>query len=183
MKAKLIKTEVNYILEDDKGVVIASTSLKKDGLALSLKNCETIELGYDLDKLINRAFDYMGYHSTVTPHEEKQFKLGYRIAFREALELLGDKKFGINEVVELCKILMSNPFEKCGKTYQELTDNYIQSLQQTEWDVEVVMQKYLEGYEMIGHQKGVYGSGNRIPIYNSKPKLDADGCLILKRID
>jgi hypothetical protein len=34
MKAKLIKTEVNYILEDDKGVVIASTSLKKEGLAL-----------------------------------------------------------------------------------------------------------------------------------------------------
>ena len=29
MKAKLIKTEVNYILEDDKGVIIASTSLKK----------------------------------------------------------------------------------------------------------------------------------------------------------
>lgn len=51
---------------------------------------------------------------------------------------------------------------------------------ETEWDVEVEMQKHLEGYEMIGHQKGVYGSGNRIPIYNSKPKLDADGCLILK---
>ena len=51
MKGKLIKTDVNYILEDDKGFVIASTSLKKEGLSLSLKNCQAIELGYDLDEL------------------------------------------------------------------------------------------------------------------------------------
>jgi hypothetical protein len=54
------------------------------------------------------------------------------------------------------------------------------SRKQTEWDVEIEMQKHLEGYEMVGHQKGVYGSGHRIPIYNSKPRLDGDGCLILK---
>jgi hypothetical protein len=57
---------------------------------------------------------------------------------------------------------------------------YRGSRKQTEWDVEIEMQKHLEGYEMVGHQKGVYGSGHRIPIYNSKPRLDADGCLILK---
>ena len=51
MKGKLIKTDVNYILEDNKGVVIASTSLKKEGLSLSLKNCQAVELGYDLDEL------------------------------------------------------------------------------------------------------------------------------------
>ena len=43
MKGKLIKTDLNYILEDDKEVVIASTSLKKKGLSLSLKNCQAIE--------------------------------------------------------------------------------------------------------------------------------------------
>jgi hypothetical protein len=57
---------------------------------------------------------------------------------------------------------------------------YRGSRKQTEWDVDIEMQKHLEGYEMVGHQKGVYGSGHRIPIYNSKPRLDADGCLILK---
>ena len=30
--------------------------------------------------------------------------------------------------------------------------------------------------------KGVKGSGNKITTYKSVPKLDADGCLILKRI-
>lgn len=47
MKGKLIKTDVNYLLEDDKGVVIASTSLNIKGLSLSLKNCQAVELGYD----------------------------------------------------------------------------------------------------------------------------------------
>ena len=47
MKAKLCKTEVNYLLEDEKGVIIASTSLKKEGLALSLSNCQAIEKEYE----------------------------------------------------------------------------------------------------------------------------------------
>jgi hypothetical protein len=57
---------------------------------------------------------------------------------------------------------MSNPFEKCGKTYQELTDSYIQSLQQTEWEVDIV-----EDTSMLW----------QFP----EPKLDQNGCLILKR--
>jgi hypothetical protein len=42
MKAKLIKTEVNYLLEDDKGVVIASTSLKEGINSLCKENCDEI---------------------------------------------------------------------------------------------------------------------------------------------
>jgi hypothetical protein len=68
------------------------------------------------------------------------------------------------------------------ETLTEVQDKYIQSLQQTEWDVEVEIQRYLDGYKMVGSQKGVYGSGNRIPIYKSEPKLDENGHLILKRI-
>jgi hypothetical protein len=99
------------------------------------------------------------------------------------MELNKDKLFGVKEVVELCKILLSNPIEKCGKTYQELTDNYIQSLQQpTEIEVEVEMEKVVDETKMIGVVKGVKGSGNKITTYKSVPKLDSDGCLILKRI-
>jgi hypothetical protein len=47
MKAKLIKTEVNYLLENQEGVIIASTSVKKEGLALSLNNCQSIEKEYE----------------------------------------------------------------------------------------------------------------------------------------
>jgi hypothetical protein len=42
MKGKLIKTEVNYLLEDDKGVVIASTSTKEGINGLTKQNCDEI---------------------------------------------------------------------------------------------------------------------------------------------
>ena len=42
MKSKLIKTEVNYLLENDKGVVIASTSTKEGNNKLSKQNCDNI---------------------------------------------------------------------------------------------------------------------------------------------
>ena len=169
MKAKLIKTEVNYILEDDKGVVIASTSLKKDGLALSLKNCQSIERGYDLDEL---AYEFSWNYQSDPNYGDTihVFKEG----FQKALEVNADKRFTLKEMVECWNRALE------FQTHKKTLGEYIKSLRQTEWEVEIEMQKHLEGYEMIGHQKGVYGSGNRIPIYNSKPKLDADGCLILK---
>ena len=171
MKAKLIKTEVNYILEDDKGVVIASTSLKKDGLALSLKNCQAIERGYDLDELLDNITPNNGTTGNISE------RIGFVKGFQKALDLNNTKLYTLEDMMNCWNKALT------FQDHKELFGYHIQSLKQKEWDVEVVTQKYLEGYEMIGHQKGVYGSGNRIPIYNSKPKLDADGCLILKRID
>ena len=79
---------------------------------------------------------------------------------------LNDKMFGVKEVVELCKILISNPFEKCGKTYQELTDSYIQSLQQT-WDVGVEMKR-----ETLYSEDGLDYQGDLIPkITNNSIKI------------
>ena len=51
MKGKLIKTEVNYLLEDNKGIVIASTSLKGEGINLSKRNCDEIFGVVDVEKL------------------------------------------------------------------------------------------------------------------------------------
>ena len=121
MKAKLIKTEVNYILEDDKGVVIASTSLKKDGLVLSLKNCQAIEQDSPLQEYV--------------------------------LEVNGE---GWDDHL------------------------YRGSRKQTEWEVSVVMKNNRTGkiinsdFDLEWDEDGLCDR----PI----PKLDADGCLILKRI-
>ncbi len=175
MKAKLVKTEVNYILEDNKGVVIASTSLKKEGLSLSLKNCQSIERGYDLDELLDNITPKNGTTGNISE------RIGFVKGFQKAMELMGDKKFSINEVVELCKILISNPFETSGKTYQELTDNYIQSLQQTEWDVEIEMIcPHPKDTYVCGIQYGCDEDGCNHP--NQVPYLDVDGCLILKKL-
>ncbi len=51
---------------------------------------------------------------------------------------------------------------------------------ETEWDVEIDIEKVKRESKIIGSVKGVKGSGHKITTYKSVPKLDADGCLILK---
>ncbi len=54
--------------------------------------------------------------------------------------------------------------------------------QPTEIEVEIEMKKVVDETKVIGAVKGVKGSGHKTTTYKSVPKLDADGCLILKTI-
>ena len=186
MKAKLIKNIDGYELFTQgflKGStnhgLIDSLNVEEGSIRykLSLKNCQAIELGYDLDELTNKAFDNMGYHSTVTPHEEKQFKLGYRVAFREAIEILGDKKFSDEDVILIAEYIRVASQSTPSVRTKDLFNEY-QSLQQTEWDVEVEMTKE----EYIWTPPGEGFEDQTYRDWREVPKLDADGCLILKRI-
>ena len=62
MKAKLIKREKGYILIDinksneDRWSVIGSYPSNKDVEKLSLKNCQVIEDGYDLEDLAEKKW-------------------------------------------------------------------------------------------------------------------------------
>ena len=167
MEGKLIKTEVNYLLEGEGGVVIASTSLKKEGMSLSLKNCQAIELGYDLDELAYSSFPNGTY-------ETSEIDLGldmYKLGFQKALEVMGDQKFSEEDMVDCWETAhQAGRFEGKGiaeKDWQTSRE-YIQSLQQTQWDVEVVM------VPAMSNNGNVY--------YGDIPKLDAGGCLTLKII-
>jgi hypothetical protein len=177
----LVKDFNNYHLLID-GELHASTDNNVIGKQkLSLKNCETIKLGYDLDELAEEWCMKPENNWSNNNNEVGDNYGSYKEGFKKAIELLGDKKFSISEVVELCKILMSNPFEKCGKTYQELIDNYIQSLQQTEWDVEIeLICPHPSDTYVCGMQYGCDGDGCNHP--EQIPYLDSDSCLILKRI-
>jgi hypothetical protein len=156
MKGRLIKTDVNYILEDDKGVVIASTSLKKEGLSLSLKNCQAIERGYDLNEEMSKLVDKKAEQNNTI--DLNAYGQGCLDAFQKALEIIGDKKFSEDDMRMAFFHVQNSPF----------FNEFIQSLQQTEWDVEV------ETVPALSNNGNVY--------YGDIPKLDADGCLILKRI-
>lgn len=57
---------------------------------LSLSEVEEVINGYNLEEKSEQSFENMGYHSTVTPHEEKQFKLGYKLGFKAHQELVKD---------------------------------------------------------------------------------------------
>ena len=69
---------------------------------------------------------------------------------------MGDKKFSEEDIRMAFSHVQNEP------TF----DEFIQSLQQTEWDVEVVMVPAL--------------SNNGNVYYGDIPKLDENGCLILK---
>ena len=163
MKAKLIKSDVQYRLHNEEGIVIA-TSFENG--KLSKQNCDEIFGVIDINKWANEKVDNRfnetdGYHKFV-------YVDGIVDGYNKAMELNKDKLFGVKEVVELCKILLSNPFEKCGKTYQELTDNYIQSLQKPK-EIEVEIEQVLVQSSIQGEAIWRY-------------KLDENLCLILKKL-
>ena len=169
-----------YLMKDGEDLAIATTDesfIKELGAErLSRGNCEAIKNGYDLDELALLELPVVD--DLLEPFQKLRREQWVK-GFQKALEILGDKKFWINEVVELSKILISNPIERCGKTPQELVDAYVKSLQQTEWDVEIDMicPHPIDTYR-CGLQYGCDGDGCNHP--NQIPYLDKEGCLILK---
>jgi hypothetical protein len=156
MEGKLIKTTSNYfVLNDECGNLILEN--------ISLKNCQDIESGYDLDELVNKLDTPEGY-------DQYQYDSGIRKGFELALELLGDKKFSEDDVLNLIKRSREKkPYNFDGKSteYKFSEDELIHSLQVKEWNVEIVTKPYTEvgeGFELESKRE---------------PKLDADGCLIL----
>ena len=150
---------------------------------LSLKNCEAIANGYDLNEL---ACNEIGIDISVVNHIDNKviendsvstpiheagalgaglyhMVKGFEIGFQKAFELLGDKKFGefLNREKEL-GISDIKTIERIQWYYK----TYFDKSQQNEWEVEIeqeLIQSSIEGEALW------------------KTKLDSDNCLILKR--
>ena len=199
MKGKLIKVDDVYRLIVDRLISGTTDSEYQKAFSdycfmLSSNNCETIASGYDLDEL--------AYEKSWNEDSEKGFINGAKAI----LEILGDKKFSKDD--------MKKAFEKGALKLgnNRYFDELIQSLQQTEWDVEVVTEDEFVSNQGLDYNEfvkcrvlridgdDVYGeyidgtlTNLDIPFSMSglndmegnsvgKPKLDEDGCIILKRI-
>ena len=175
MNAKLYKTEKeNYVLVDptkgtyDDGYTLG-TSRESQYNKLSIKNCQAIERGYDLDELAEKHYD-VHIKRGHTKEDSLQRKIDFILGFQKALEILGDKKFSGDDI----RKAYTTGWNSCNnftgydenQEFIELPD-CIQSLQQTEWDVEIEMETPGATY---GH------SG-----WHKEPKLDAKLSIILKR--
>jgi hypothetical protein len=196
MEAKLIKTEKGYHLDTGNfdGIHLACYPHDVTKQRLSLKNCQAIENGYDLEHICWQLFGGSFEARNVESEEEADKVVNFGIeCFQKALELMGDKKFSEEDVmlgwdagVMSQSICFTNYFglkrESELKSHRESYQGNLKpsALQQTEWDVEIEMKKVKDKTKIVGAVKGVKGSGNRITTYKSVPKLDADGCLILK---
>jgi hypothetical protein len=149
---------------------------------LSKQNCDEIFGVVDVDKLADERFD----KSTA---ELEYRNWAFKVGFNKAMELNKDKLFTRDDVISAIvhhTYLLHND----GKGYEDGDDNddridyVIAALKQkpTEIEVEIEMKKVVDETKVIGAVKGVKGSGDKITTYKSVPKLDENGCLILKRI-
>ena len=179
MKAKLIKDHTDYHLVDDKQFVIGTTDKGMlnctDKLKLSLKNCQAIERGYNLEELAREMTDKE--HQLATQYS-KGYEKGIVIGFQKALEFMGDKKFSEEDVKRAFNKGAFYGSTGLGNTHY--FDGIIESLQQTEWDVKIEMEwrkVLVNGYK--NQPANVIGF---VAAYEEQllPKLDVDGCLILK---
>ena len=191
MKAKLHKMLSGYILslngdiDDPYGIVNKELADDYGWYKLSIKNCEAIERGYDLDELAKADAD-LRYNQ---PGEEDLWLTrvtGIEYGFNLALEILGDKKFSEEDMIRFMQFIISK--EELGNTSsvsistaKYYVDKFSDKLQQTEWDVEVEMIcPHPSDTYRCGLQYGCDGDGCNHP--KQVPYLDADGCLILKKI-
>ena len=172
MKGKLIKTgKQEYRLYTNDSLPFATTD-NSPYKKLSFKNCEAIENGYDLEELFKSVP-----HTVKNKKDYWKIRAGFMVGFQTAMQILGDKKFSEDDVLKIVthvlnELVLVDGFDKKylfpESIYQETTTK-CKSLQQTEWEVEVVMDRIPADLAPGG--------------WDVFPKLDAESCLILKRVE
>ena len=173
MKAQLVKHSTGYILFDEKGIPIGTTpNVLSNGTfsKLSLKNCQAIERGYDLDELVENHLSM--YDNNSLPYVRKD---SFLEGAKAILEILGDKKFSELDMENCWKSARQGGLDGTD-VYEDTFEKYIKSIQQTDWDVEIE----IDPTPLIFMGRNVGKNLGILP--DLKPKLDSDGCLILKRI-
>jgi hypothetical protein len=187
MKGKLIKLELieGYRLDDEKGNLIAST-LDGAKTKLSKQNCDEIFGVVDVEKL---AQDYAN-SQCEDLHDELgktgaewgwETALDFKNGFNKAMELNKDKQFTEDDLRKAIRFGFNGAYgyltgEK--GTIEKQSDNYILSIQQpTEIEVEIKMEPCFYDSSLGGFSTSYTEDKPK-----EQPKLDKDGCLILKKI-
>ena len=202
MKVTLIKDEDGYNLmisgrtfatTDFRGVHPSANSATEH--KLSIKNCQAIENGYDLEELsenVYREYPTESKNSGLEYNRDRHVfkkRKAFIKGFEKCLEILGDKKFsekeltmlfayghqiGMNNVLAIQSQHSPQPMSKPDS--DKLRDELIQYLQQTEFDVEICC--------YVDNSNGWLDADSfNSPLLTNTgiPKLDADGCIVLKR--
>jgi hypothetical protein len=188
MKAKLIKLEIHegYRLNDEKGNLIAST-LDGAKTKLSKQNCDEIFGVVDVDKLAIECMQNTINQETGDEIHKLSVALGFKKGFNKAMELNKDKVFTKQDIINY----MNRVWEWCeGKkdvecsSATELRSKHIESIQPTEIEVEIEMEQYgyCEGCRKSGMWHCAHADTCGYAETREKPKLDSEGCLILKRV-
>jgi hypothetical protein len=182
MKAKLTKITDIYTLIREDGKMIASDDM-------------VLQKNYQIDKLSREKCDEIFGIIDVEKLAEESVPDGFRTiwkdGFNRAIELNRDKLFTLEDMRKAFKVGFSQGFasdiismHNLPEEKEKLFDEFIRPIQPSiEIEVEIETKKVIDSTEIIGAVKGVKGSGHKINTYKQVPKLDADGCVILKKIE
>jgi hypothetical protein len=172
MKGKLIKCNHFYALQIDNDIIAVSLDKETEShtvnykYSLSKQNCETITNGYDLDELSKKETrKFLGHdvpeNIMLFIAHSKMFQVG----FEKAMELNKDKVFSLGQLktaMDMARVIIDDKYAHSG-------EEIFQSLQQpTEIEVEVEMDRIPADLAPDG--------------WDVFLKLDAKGCLILKKV-
>jgi hypothetical protein len=181
MKAKLIKLELNegYRLDDEKGNLIAST-LDGAKTKLSHTNCDDIFGVIDVEKLAKKYLDSRYDNEDIAHPELYEEYNSFIVGFNKRAELNKDKVFSEEQMFRM--FLFGHSLSEAikrgvieDKPVGEIFDDRIKFIQQpTEIEVEIEMAHYVKYVPKT--LETVY------PTRGVRPKLDSNGCLILKRV-
>ena len=172
---ELVKREDHWDLYNEDGHKIAST-LDGCNSKLSIKNCKAIANGYDLDKLAGEyANKELNVELTSKAGNFYGFSSSFKEGFQKALEILSDKKFSELDMRIAYDAGCNNIDADDNIDFQDT----INSLQQNEFDVEILMGTQCRQIDCVDRAELVK---SKIVKDGETPMLDKDSCLILKRI-
>ena len=176
MKAKLIKNTDGYYLDTGNpsdGLHLACYPWSIDKQKLSKENCDEIFGVVDVEKLAEVRYpNEVGYAVSDSNFRIGELQDAYQDGFNKAMKLNKDKVFTLEDIM--------NCWNKALKfqEHKETLGEYIQSLQQpTEIEVEIEMEVVPDFYPRPDEDGSVFTSNKK-----EQPKLDSEGCLILKKI-
>ncbi len=178
MKGKLNRRDGDYWLHNESGETIAS-SWGVYGKKLSEQNCDEIFGVIDVEKL---ADEYIVVKPKYREHEHNLAVSAYKEGFNKAMELNKEKLFTEEDLRKAIRFGFHFAYgyltgEK--GTIEKKSDRYIQSIQHpTEIDVEIKMEPCFYDDSLGGFSTSYTEDKPK-----EQPKLDSDGCLILKRFN
>ena len=165
-KYKLIKEDKGYYILMSNEFIIGTSDNEiaklLNYLPLSKQNCDELFGIVDVDKL--------AIENCTTWENFAVAQGGFIKGFNKAMELNKDKLFTVADVRNAIEYGIQSALQAIPgvRSTQSILNNFIQ--QQTEIEVEIEMELEIDTSKLIG------------AIYGHKPKLDLEGCLILKKI-
>jgi hypothetical protein len=162
MRAKLIKRDDDFYSLKVDGIVMATSNGMLVDYRLSLKNCDEIFGAVDVEKLADDYFKSTNENSVLWR------RIDFKEGFNKAMEL---NRFTLDDIRKAYYVGYED-----GKSGATFFKQLVQSLQQPT-EIEVVIEMERSKFIVDKSQRDDVSNG-----FNYIPKLDDDGCLILKRI-